>query len=282
MECFQDNEEGWSEQLGYQLQVEMGKLKKELFGLDGEVLWDYTPWIGRDIRFKGYHRIRTVTHHAVVWSPFAIPHAIRLEHYYLHQFRAYSLEFHVSWSYRLFDFESENFQGSDKAELCSNTWNRVDVIRTRNLSGRTVDRLKTFLFGSSCEPSENLMNLDDCEVFKRARDLNDHSFLRLLFGSMATFYFDKEPNGDWFGHRWSPTEDEFQTMAQDGALEGTNIGHPSDISVSWLSHRIKVITNYLTRVESYYKPPATIADAYGGYGSDGGMSAEDETPGWPM
>jgi hypothetical protein len=284
MEDFQDDDDDEeSQHLRDELQQQMGKLQKEIFGLDREVLWDYSPWIGKDIHFKGYRRIRTVTHHAVVWSPFAIPHAIRLEHYYHHQFRAYSLEFRVSWSYRFFDFENEHFEASGKTELCSNTWNRVDMIRTGNLSARTAEQLRTFLFGSSFEASENFMDLADCEMSKSIMNLDDYSFLRLLFGSMATFHFDIEQNGDGFGHKWSPTEEEFQTMAREGALDGTYIEDPSDISVPWLSHRIKAITNSLTRVESYYRPPAISGDACWGYVSDGGMSEDEETSSWwPM
>lgn len=306
MECeysCHDDKEDWSHQLSHELREQMRHLQKEIFGLmpdhhhdhvdygdyDGQaVLWDYTPWIGKDLRFKGRNRIGTVTHHAVVWSPFAIPHALRLEHYYHHHSRAYSKEFRVSWSFRFFDFEKESFEASPKNELCSNTWNGVDVIRTQNLTTRTVEQLRSFLFGTSVEASENhhLIYLEDhhCQVSKRLTDLDDYSFLRLLFGSMATFDFGKEHNGDALGHRWSPSEQEFQKMALEGALDGTHIRDASDISLSWLGHRIKKITNTLTWAESYYRPPRTIGDAWG-YGSDGGTMSDDgddDASWWPM
>ena len=275
----------WSQQLRDELRSKMDNLQKEIFGVDGDdVLWDYTAWIGSDLRFKGHNRVGTVTHHAVVWSPFAIPHAVRLEHYYHHHSRAYSREFRVSWSYRLFDFEDLNFQASRKTELCSNTWNRNDNVRARNLSAGTVELLGTFLFGPRFGgvTSENSMSLDDYDDSKNILDIDDYSFLRLLFGSMATFDFGKEHSGDGFGYRWKPSEEEFQKMALEGALDGTDLEETSDISLPWLAHRIKEITHTLTSAESYYRPPSQVGDAWG-YGSDGGMSEGDESPSsWPM
>jgi len=88
--------------------------------------------------------IRTVDFNCMVWSQYAIPRAIELEHRYHYHTRYNSVEYHATWSYTLQKFDSDQCVNR-KEELCSNCLEdeelRADVMDTSNLTVATVYEL---------------------------------------------------------------------------------------------------------------------------------------------
>ena len=238
-----------------ELKSSMQALQRDILGenkANRGVLWQYTPWLG-ELAWEDYDEIRTAHHNALVWSPFAIPHAVRLEHFFHSRPRMSTYEFSTSWSYCCWDFEDPTFRKSREFELCSNCFEdevlRADVIETEHLNPGTVSKLRRFIFGSSTQAAVQ-------------GTMDDVPFLKLFFASMATFDFESEMKGGDYGYSWQPTDEVFQRMKAEGAINEAEVGGKWDISLSWLEHRIKEITNTLTRAETYYKHP-TIEDAIG-------------------
>ena len=117
---------------------------------------------------------------AYVWSPYAIPHAVGLEHDYHRRARWSSIEFQTVWRYTLVDFEDDtstrpwNFK--DFILMCSNRYDneelRADIINTGKLTMTTVNRIRTFLYGSRAQACKDLT-------------CSDATLMELIFASMG-------------------------------------------------------------------------------------------------
>lgn len=227
--------------------------------------WHWTPRFG-DLIWEECDELRSAEYYANVWSPYAIPHAIELEHRYHCRTRYSSIEFGTVWSYREVDFEEKDAIDSDEyKELCSNCFKdeelRADVITSSHMNKLTGQRLRSFLFGSHSEECKNVT-------------CSDMSFWLLLFGSMGTTdpNLEKDPKGGDHGYSWQPCYNkELRKKLYDlKAVEGNDReGDPNGPfdeyypnGCSWLKHRLLKITGNLGAVTKNYQPP-TIKDAPG-------------------
>lgn len=195
--------------------------------------------------------IRSATFFSHIWSPYAIPQAVALEHKYHCRPRSTTVEFHVTWGYHLQTFLDRADNTDFKyRQLCSNAFEdeelRLDVINTFNFNKRTVDSLRLHLFGAV-----QLSQQDYCD---------DYSFLCLLFGSMGTFDFATIKT-DGVGWMWSfgysQTEQQLrERLVKEGVISEDSPG------ISWLEHAMRTAAGNLRPIDAYYAPP-TLKDAMG-------------------
>jgi hypothetical protein len=195
-----------------------------------------------------------------VYSPYALPHAIHLEHRYHRRPRYSTMEFFATWGYNLLGFEGEDFVEDYENDeegfttLCSNCYEDeelcADVIDVSHLNHNTVDRLRRFLFGAIQE--------------SKPVCCDDFSFLRLLFGSMGTFGDDKTSYTTLFrgciGYSWKIPFDS-DSLRNKMIKEGV-IGEDDFPDIDWLEHRMREVARVLRPIDGYYTAP-TIKDAPG-------------------
>jgi hypothetical protein len=199
-----------------------------------------------------------------VYPPYAIPHAIHLQHRYHRRPRMSTTEFFAIWGYKLLDFEEaqdEDTEESDEDDepdgfttICSNCFKNeklsADVIVVSHLNHNTVDRLRRFLFGAIKE--------------SKPVCCDDFSFLRLLFGSMGTFGDDKTSYTTLFrgciGYSWKIPFDS-DSLRNKMIKEGV-IGEDDFPDIDWLEHRMREVARVLRPIDGYYTAP-TIKDAPG-------------------
>eukprot|EP00550_Attheya_septentrionalis_P005447 CAMPEP_0198298156 /NCGR_PEP_ID=MMETSP1449-20131203/39851_1 /TAXON_ID=420275 /ORGANISM="Attheya septentrionalis, Strain CCMP2084" /LENGTH=380 /DNA_ID=CAMNT_0043999345 /DNA_START=105 /DNA_END=1247 /DNA_ORIENTATION=+ len=260
--------EEWKKKLGYM------KYEAKDCGWQWTPKFGYLTWDDNEIRSAEYY--------CHVWSPFAIPHAIALEHRYHRRPRYSTMEFYTVWSYRLVDFEEEDDDDDDDddeakkyTELCSNCFEdeamRASVIQTSNLNMKTVHKLRRFLYGSVNAESKKTT-------------CSDLGFLLLLFGSMGTVDLGEDPKHGWLGYDWSPDEELRKKLFDDKVPEDGDLeeGDPPESidnyypsGCSWLRHRVLEITDNLGPIFKHYRHP-TIKDAPGYRSPDDEESYDSE------
>mmetsp|Transcript_6275 Transcript_6275/g.15605 ORF Transcript_6275/g.15605 Transcript_6275/m.15605 type:complete len:387 (+) Transcript_6275:83-1243(+) len=231
-----------------------------------DVEWHWTPKLG-NLTWEDYEQLRSAEYYAHVWSPFAIPHAIELEHRYHGRARYRSFEFFTFWGYRLIDFEDESTIDSDRFKnICSNCYEddvlRQDIIKESHMNNNTSSKIRKFLYGTDSDES-------------KAITCSDMNLWLMLFASMGTTDpdLDTDPNDCDHGYAWCPSRDKEmkQKLYDLGASEGNdpraNPNGPIEdyypSGCGWLKHRLLQITGNLGPVTQHYQPP-TIKDA-GGY-----------------
>jgi hypothetical protein len=257
-----DSEKGDDEGEGELLQDWEGSLEEVVFEIldpeesQKEKKWQTSLTVGNNLVFEDYDEIRTAQFYAHVWSPYAIPHAIHLEHRYHCRPRYSTVELYATWGYKCIDFHAgppEPTRGGEEEEfktICSNHFEdevlRADVINTSGFNKRTTDRLRHFLFGTLDESKH-----DHCD---------DFSFWRLLFGSMGTFDYETLKGGD-LGYKWGLGYERNQGLRERMIREGA-IKEDDYPKISWLEHKMRQVGGALRKVDGFYRPP-TIKDAPG-------------------
>jgi hypothetical protein len=143
--------------------------------------WKWTPAIEEEFVWEDHNDLRRGTYLAYVWSPFAIPHAVALEHYYYRRVYWSSMGFWTTWQYALVDFEdsqsTKQLDGeTDYSFICSNGFDdeelRADKINLKGLNKNLVRKIRTFVYGDSSQACKDLT-------------CSDATLLDLLFGSMG-------------------------------------------------------------------------------------------------
>lgn len=240
-------------------------------------LWPWTPTFG-DVSWDENdfgEELVTGEYRSHVWSPFAIPHAIDLYHFYHRRPRYNTMEFKTYWKYHSVDFGDVNTI-ANKVDLdsccndagyykilCFNRFEdeklRLDVIDAKNLTIKTVKKLRKFLYGT---------NRGDVVC-------DHHDFLRLLFASMGTIDSRCDPKCGWLGYEWMPDEElrntfvEEQIPLYDAKFDPD--GEPGktgndyyECGLSWLEYHIAKAADDLDPITIHYKPPRK-EDAPGWY-----------------
>ena len=240
----------------------MGKLTSDCM-LKG-CKWQWTPQ-QPNLEWEEEDKLRSADYYAHVWSPYAIPHAIKLTHSWYGKVGWSSYDLAVDWNYMLLDFEEDVGKQKQKyVEICSNNY---DVIKTKNLNKTTCNKLRKHLYGASTEQSK----LVTC---------SDRDFWLLIFGSMGSH--DKELMEDAkdcsLGYSWCPWKED--GMKQKLFDEKANVNDdvngeaPTDIKkysprwCSWLRYRIMEVTDTIGPISKYYKPPSASKKSSPGHDSD--------------
>jgi len=254
-----------------------------------KVEWQWTPMVDHTV-WEDMDELRTGHYSSHVWSPYVIPRAIQLKHFFHCRARYSTIEFGTQWTYRILDFNE--FSGSDSTtdiyddghtELCSNCYEdeerRVDTIDVSNLNICTVDQLRSTLYGSTSMASKEAT-------------CSDQWFLHLLFGSMGTV--DPDLAMDLFrnsyGYAWQPDDklrEQFfadkvpvvREESEDDKPTAPKSVYDYCVYTSWLKHRVLEVSNTLGPIERYYKPPTA---EYYGFPEDSDSSREEdgEELGW--
>jgi len=226
--------------------------------------------------------IQTVEYHAILWSPYftKIPRAVLLVHKYHRKADWKTMEFSATWSYRILGREHSwkeytaellslnddtnhekkgaiSIESISMTPLCSCCYEdeelQADVINTDGLTLETVAQLKECLLGVPTTTTTPTNTVDDL------------SFLKLLFASMATPNFrvlHDDGVNKFIGHTWKPEQGGFlrERLVEEGILEFED----DDISITWLEYHVRRLTNHLLPIDKYYKP-FHIRDAPGYY-----------------
>jgi len=216
--------------------------------------------------------LRSGTYSAIIFSPYSIPHAISLKHRYHNRDRFYSVEFHVTWEFKLIRFDdkgpgdtiskklAKRFPGgwhySDESPciynalvneelLCSDCfidppskaaeWTKVEHIDVSNLTPGTIYRIREWLYGSS---------------HKSREIIDDFSFLRLLFAACGCADF-KTPKARYIGYKWHSSRSEFMDQ-----VEKIN---PKGHSLNWLEYQVRLISGTLRPLDKFYEPYDILA-----------------------
>uniref|UniRef100_A0A7S2LM06 Uncharacterized protein n=1 Tax=Leptocylindrus danicus TaxID=163516 RepID=A0A7S2LM06_9STRA len=260
----------------------------ELSFEEARTLWPWTPTFG-DLSWEMDQgdELRTGEYRSHVWSPYAIPRALDLFHGYHRRARYSSMEFKTYWKYHLVDFEDVDtiakkldldscFKDEVYYEsLCSNYFEdeelRMDVIDAKNLTIKTVRKLRRFLYGTN----------------RSGVICDHHDFLRLLFASMGTIDTGCDPKGGWLGYEWVPDREARQEFMKEqipifrGKFDpegdpGESEGDYYECSVTWLAYYIAKAADDLDPITVRYKPPRK-EDApgwYEGYEDEHGSGAD--------
>ncbi|KAL7542123.1 hypothetical protein ACHAXR_011521 [Thalassiosira sp. AJA248-18] len=238
--------------------------------------WPWKPELGYLTWDYDEPSLISSEYYAHVWSPYAIPHAIKFEHRYHCRSGWSTVSFGTIWNYRLIDFEElgcsiqveeeETMENNEYITLCSNVYEdeefRADVIQDKHLNKTTGNKLRTFLFGTHSEDS-------------KAVTCSDINFWLLIFGSMGTTDPDlaKDPMRGHHGYEWQPYRIEetkkklyeLKAVEGDDPDQGDPYGPLEDYypdGCSWLKYKVLKITGNLGPITKHYKPP-TIKDAPG-------------------
>jgi len=219
-----------------------------------ECLWQWTPQ-KPDLEWEEEDKLRSANYNSHVWSPYAIPHAIKLSHSWYGKMKWSYYDLATDWQYMLIDFEGEDEkdtkEGRMYVELCSNNY---DVITTTNLNKTTCTRLRKFLYGT---------NSNDSKVVT----CSDKNFWILLFGSMGSADNDlmEDSMNCTLGYSWCPWKNEamknqlFHEKAP--ADDDPNGEPPTQLKgynprwCSWLRYRILDVSDSLGPISKHYKPP---------------------------
>ena len=243
----------------------MGEMTKRR--MLNELEWQWTP-LKPKLELEEEDKIRSVDYYSYVWSPYAIPHAIKLTHSWYGQAKYYSYDMATDWNYFLLDFEEDVEQLKLKyTEVCSNHY---DVIKTTNLTKATCNKIRKHLYGANNK-----------EVKKVT--CSDTNLWILLFGSMGSTDDNlmEDAKDCSLGYSWCPWEDEKMKQmlfdAKAPANDDPNGDPPTDLNrynprwCSWLRHRILEVTDSLGPISKHYQPPPLRAtgsyseDEYNGY-----------------
>lgn len=194
----------------------------------------------------GCNELQSATYKAIVFSPYAIPHAIELQHRYHRRARWSTMEFYATWAYSLKTYDNGVSSSNEMMQLCSNCYEdeelRADTIELDGLTTSTVDRMREHLFGTLSSKSY----------------LDDFSFMKLIFASMATPNFETV-EGE-IGHGWFPDS----KVSKQIVAEGIFPSEDEIKGIQWLEYEVRRVTNALRPIDKYYEPPK-IQDAPGYY-----------------
>lgn len=239
---------------------------------------------------------RSYEFEGVIFSPFALPRAVRLKHKYHNRGRLSWVEFFVDWAFQLTSFDgvsvgdevqqrlaeqfpkgiSGRFQhcgndGSGFEDLCGarlldppethdiadigSVWSPVYDLQKDNLSPTTVRRLRSWLFGSACQATKQLVS--------------DWDLLVLLFASCGSDVRSGPLRGR-VGYSWEASfagethvrkilkAEGCDSKGQDcGSEESDTEDSDSEgggPSVSWLEHAARTATGALRPIDSYFEP----------------------------
>jgi hypothetical protein len=227
--------------------------------------WMWTPFIG-SVDWDD-SRLISANYYSTVWSPYVIPHAVELHHYYHSKPGWSKIDFYTEWEYYLRDFEEEESKSVKYQQLCSNRLERIDVIKTPGLNKETYNKLRSFLYGTHSPESEAIT----CSAL---------NFWRLIFASMGT----TDPKlGDTLrylgcvGYHWEIDDKLRKKLHDEKAVEPEDEDDPNGRMISkcsWLRHKILEITDNLGPVTKYYEGPkmedGCDSDEYEGSDSDDG------------
>ena len=202
---------------------------------------------------------RSADYFALVFSPFALPRALRLTHEYYNRAKYSSTEFRVEWTYKLMSFgysEEDDFK-----EICSNCFvdpsSPMEKIKIKNLTKGLIDRLREWIFGLAEETS---------------LVLDDFYFSRLLFATCGSSGFNTS-KGD-IGYTWmAGNTPELQKLKKE---------HGDDFfMVNWLENRVRTICGALRPLDKHFVPYERSEEAAGirnngGNESCGACSGSDD------
>jgi len=267
--CFGGNKE-LLEDWRYAMKTKIGDLMEE------KCEWQWTPYFSDcDMVWEDSDDLRSAEYLGHVWSPFPIPRCIALKHNYHCRVRWSTVDFYVTWEYKLINFEcaNEEIKRCSYEELCSNSFEdeklRADVIRTSNLNEHTLGKMRRHLYGSSSDTSKSLT-------------CSDKNLLLLLFGSMGTTdsKLEDDPMRGGLGYVWRPRFGDGEKerkklfdakvpLNDDPNSSGSGSGSfPESFDdyfpegCSWLYHRVLEVSKTLGPCTMHYREP-TIRDAPG-------------------
>jgi hypothetical protein len=207
-----------------------------------------------ELSWEDNDKLRSADYYAHVWSPFAIPHAIKLYHSWYGKVGWSYSELSTDYNYELVDFEdSDDVIAAGKyVELCS--FNN-DVIKTSNLNKTTLTKLRKFLYGVNTKKIKQ-------------QTCSDKDFLLLLFGSMGTTdeRLEDDEKRCCLGWTWVPWKDsddmtkklfDLKAPADDdeNGVPPTSLEKYSPRACSWLRYAILKASDSLGPVSKHYKPP---------------------------
>mmetsp|Transcript_3662 Transcript_3662/g.5408 ORF Transcript_3662/g.5408 Transcript_3662/m.5408 type:complete len:342 (+) Transcript_3662:31-1056(+) len=234
--------------------------------------WHWTPQrpkLGWDSDCK----LQSADYYAHVWSPFAIPHAIKLYHSWYGKVGWSYSTLNTDYHYMLVDFEDSD-EGGKYVQLCSFD---DDVIKTSNLNKTAVAKLRKFLYGGNTKKIKQ-------------QTCSDKDFLLLLFGSMGSTdeHLEDDAKDACLGWTWVPSNDDdtkemlFKLKApeddDENGVPPTTLGKYYPRRCSWLRYAILKAADALGPISKHYQPPpekkASPTRGYddsdsGGYSSDG-------------
>ena len=214
-----------------------------------------------DITFEDYKEIRSVTYKSIVFSPYALPQAIVLEHRYHYRTRYHSVEFGCYWHFQLLGFDNTNMDYANSRQtkyymledgmelLCNNvllddddgySWSDVEDIDVSNFTPSTVRRLRTWIFGS---------------LQKSTEVMNDFDLLRLLLTTIGGAEFGSFSK-DFIGHTFKFYDscrngNIIDQMIADGVVkdEDEALELPD---ITWLEYQVRLVSGALRKQDRYY------------------------------
>jgi len=211
--------------------------------------WHWTPQKPK-LGWNSDCKLESAHYCAHVWSPFAIPVAIKLSHSWHGTVGWSDSSLETDYHYMLVDFEDSGEDGK-YVELCSFD---NDKIKTSHLNKATVAKLRKFLYGSNTKKIKQ-------------QTCSDKDFLFLLFGSMGTTdkHLEDDEKDACLGWTWIPWKHDgmkeklFELKApeddDDNGVPPTSLEKYNPRRCSWLRHAVLKASNSLGPVSKHYQPP---------------------------
>lgn len=287
----QANDESWKRYHQYRTQIEQdasmeeeddddGKarvLKKMHQALQQEADDVHCPqWLAHtfqnvdNVQLESDTEFRSITTCATLFSPFLVPHAVKLQHTYHYRPQSDWCEFYCNWHFSLERFDG-NLNGDGRQQqlaqiypadtillnslynaeegmevLCSNgymnpprTLEQVDWIPIEdtfvdNFTPHTVQRIRGWLCLSTATSNSSMSDFD---------------FLRLLFASYGTPNFETFCNDEiGVGHVWSPS------LEVQDQLNLNDTGDADNTNLNWLEYQARLVSGALRPHDKYYEP----------------------------
>lgn len=228
--------------------------------------------------------LRGATYLSFIFSPYAIPHALKFKHHYYSRAYYRSLDFCCYWLFSMLRFDGEpggdtvqrklawswpdewDYRGPtqpvylvdqemeylasnryiDPPEVEGGEWIRVEDINVSNFTPVTVRRLREWLFGCS---------------FHSLAVMDNFSLLRLLLASCGSAGFGTIKG--YVGYTWSPefrSEEERQLQSIGILRKIDDIDDDDDddvifrLELNWLEYQARLVSGALRPQDTFYVP----------------------------
>lgn len=232
--------------------------------------------------------LRSCSFKGVVFSPFALPRAIRMKHRYHNRSRYYSVEYFCCWSFQLVRFDGVAFGDEIQQRLAKKF--------PGDISGPSVlfqHETPTAGFEDLCSTSlldpPNVHGLDNNDLWDAIYDIQKENlnptttrrFRSWLFGSACLAC--REMLGDWgllallfaacgsdaasgpltgdVGYTWPGWRNGSKTR-EVLKQEGCDWDEEEGLRVSWLEHASRSAAGALRPIDAYYEPYDLLASQF--------------------
>jgi hypothetical protein len=238
--------------------------------------------------------LRTVEVQATIFSPVAIPHALRFQHRHHNRSRLSSVEFYCYWHFQLLRFDGKPIQSKSDAQVSIGDYITLDHAKTffKDLDHYGLKGSQSYLADDQMEvlcnngllECPNVQGPNGDNIWTAVEDIDVHNFTPTTVNRMRRWLRIADPSvfGRKAGRRKPPLlllndfeflrllfasvggEDDFVTTKTGGSSPGYTWRPDSDffrhydltehVSTNWLDYQARLVSGALRPFDIYYQP----------------------------